>query len=88
MAPFVCRVVFGLCLAAGALGLWLGLRAPVWDESAAIEMVAARYVSETGGARSDCVARPGGAVWLEVFCGDLRYEVHRDGGVTRLEAGT
>lgn len=85
MPVSVQRVLAGLCFVAGGLGLWLGtLREPL-DESAAIVAVVERYVAETGGARTDCVARPGQGVWLEVICAQARYTVTRRGRVTRLE---
>ncbi len=38
-------------------------------ETDVINIYAAKYVAETGGALTDCVARPGeGPVWIEVAC--------------------
>ncbi|MEO0939616.1 MAG: hypothetical protein AAFY38_15790 [Pseudomonadota bacterium] len=85
MPRYVRRVLFALCLVAGALGLWLGMdRAPL-DESAAIVAVVERYVEETGGAQTECVARPGEGVWLEVICVQARYTVSRAGVITRVD---
>jgi hypothetical protein len=80
-------LIIVLCLvavAAGA-GLWFGMQRANLDESAVIRAVADRYVRETGGARSDCVAVPGDRdeVWLVVNCGTAssisRYTVGHDG---------
>ncbi|TMM54961.1 hypothetical protein [Sulfitobacter sabulilitoris] len=76
----LCLVV----LAAGA-GLYFGLQHARLDESDVIEAVVGRYVRETGGARTDCVAVPGDEpdVWLVVNCGTAarisRYKVGHDG---------
>lgn len=60
----------GLLLAAGALGLWLGLRAVPPTETEIIEAQAARYVAETGGNLLDCFAVPSGVagVRMVVIC--------------------
>jgi len=84
MPSYVRRVVLGLCLVAAALGLWLGAGREPLDESAAIVAVVGRYVEETGGLETECVARPGQGVWLEVICARARYTVTRRGVVTRL----
>ncbi|MEO0391116.1 MAG: hypothetical protein AAF218_09275, partial [Pseudomonadota bacterium] len=77
------RVVIVLCLLAALSGLWLGLRSQPLDESAAIVAAVERYVAETGGAATDCVAVPGKDVWLEVLCDRARYVVRRDGTILR-----
>ena len=75
-----------LCLLAGGLGLWLGLKDASLTESDVIAAAAARWSSETG--QSDfttCVAYAGLAreVWLEVTCGmeetKRRYAFDRQG---------
>ena len=48
----------GLLLAASGLGLALGLSAQPPGETEIITASAARYVAETGGAPTDCAARP------------------------------
>lgn len=54
-----------------ALGVWLGVGARLPTETEIIEAAAARYVAETGGARTDCAARPADlpGVRLVVICG-------------------
>mgnify|MGYP001604172000 CR=1 FL=1 len=61
----------GLLLAAAGLGLALGLGAVPPGETEIIEAAAARYVAETGGAPTDCAARPAAidGVRLIVTCG-------------------
>jgi len=83
MPAQVRRVVLALCAVAAALGLWLGIRREPMDESDAIIAVIDRYVAETGGAKTECVAVPGDDVWLRVLCDRARYEVRRDGTITR-----
>jgi hypothetical protein len=60
----------GLVTAALALGVWLGVGARVPTETEIIEAAAANYVAETGGAATDCYARPSAAaeVRLVVTC--------------------
>lgn len=67
----VAALVTGLVTAGAALGLWLGLRAVPPGETEMIAAQAARYVSETGGAPTDCAARPAAlpGVRLVVTCG-------------------
>lgn len=67
----VAALVTGLVTAGAALGLWLGLRAVPPGETEMIAAQAARYVSETGGAPTDCAARPATlpGVRLVVTCG-------------------
>jgi len=48
----------GLLLAAAGLGLALGITAQPPGETEIITASAARYVAETGGAPTDCAARP------------------------------
>lgn len=71
MGP-VAALVAGLVTAGAALGLWLGLRALPPGETEMIEAQAARYVTETGGAPTDCAGRPAmlPGVRLVVTCGD------------------
>lgn len=56
---------------AGVFGLWLGLRAMPPGETEIIDAQAARYVAQTGGAPTDCAARPAAlaGVRLVVTCG-------------------
>ncbi len=74
-----------LCLLAGGLGLWLGLKDASLTESDVIAAAAARWSSETGiRDLSSCVAVAGaGEVWLEVTCGmeesKRRYAFDRRG---------
>ena len=85
MPRTVLRVVLGLVCVAGALGLWLGTRHAPVSETEVISAIADRYVAETGGARSDCVARPGqtDGVWMVINCGTAssisQYIVDRQG---------
>jgi hypothetical protein len=60
-----------LLLAAAVIGLIWGLRALPPGETEIIEAAAARYVAETGGAPTDCAARPAAleGVRLIVTCG-------------------
>lgn len=61
-----------LCLVAGGLGLWLGIKNTSLTESEVITAAAARWSSETGiSDLSTCVAwtPPEAEVWLEVTCG-------------------
>ncbi len=74
-----------LCLLAGGLGLWLGLKDASLTESDVIAAAAARWSSETGiRDLSSCIAVAGtGEVWLEVTCGmeesKRRYAFDRRG---------
>ncbi|MEM7752327.1 MAG: hypothetical protein AAF230_02875 [Pseudomonadota bacterium] len=75
-----------LCLLAGGLGLWLGLKDASLTESDVIAAAAARWSSDTGQSDlSTCVAFAGtnGNVWLEVTCGmeetKRRYAFDRQG---------
>ncbi|MBF9061441.1 hypothetical protein HKCCSP123_19860 [Rhodobacterales bacterium HKCCSP123] len=70
MGP-VAALVTGLVTAGAAFGLWLGLRALPPGETEMIEAAAARYVAETGGARTDCAGRPAAmaGVRMVVTCG-------------------
>lgn len=60
-------------------------------ETDAIEAYADRYVAEAGpkARRTDCVAKPGASVWLEIRCeglvGRYLYHVTRWGGLQRLD---
>jgi hypothetical protein len=60
-----------LLLLGAALGLIWGLRAVPPGETAIIEAAAGRYAEETGGAATDCAARPAPleGVRLIVTCG-------------------
>ncbi|MBF9046263.1 hypothetical protein LSUCC0031_03945 [Rhodobacterales bacterium LSUCC0031] len=71
MHGLILPLVAGL-VGAGVLGLWLGMRALPPTETAIIEAQAARYVAETGGAPTDCAARPAAiaGVRLIVTCRD------------------
>ena len=64
----------GVLLLAAGLGLAWGLRSLPPGETRIIEAAAARYVAETGGARTDCAARPAPleGVRLVVVCGAER----------------
>jgi hypothetical protein len=61
----------GVLLLAAGVGLAWGLRSLPPGETAIIEAAAARYVTETGGAPTDCAARPAPleGVRLIVSCG-------------------
>ncbi|MEM9427655.1 MAG: hypothetical protein AAGA06_13240 [Pseudomonadota bacterium] len=81
-----------LCLLAGGLGLWLGLKDASLTESDVIAAAAARWSSETGQSdHTTCVAYAGtnADIWLEVTCGmeetKRRYAFDRNG---RLVAQT
>ena len=71
------------------VGLWLGLQRSRITETDVINAYAARYVEETGGAVSDCAARPGedARVWMIISCGHApeitRYFVDRAGRQTQ-----
>lgn len=60
----------GLLTIAGAFGLWWGIQSVPPGETEIINRVAADYVSETGGALTDCYARPSAleAVRMVVIC--------------------
>ena len=81
------RVIFlpivGLVAAVAALGLVLGGRAATTTETEVIDRVAVQYVTETGGARSDCAARPASSagLWLVVACAGHAYFVDTYGRV-------
>lgn len=69
-----------LTLLAALAGFRFGLNAQPLTETQAIEQIAARYVRETGGAATDCQARPGqGDIWLIVNCGAQTYKIDRKG---------
>ncbi len=76
-----------LLAVAGALGLWLGLRAAPPTETEIINVHAARYVAETGGELLDCFAVPSGVegVRLIVICepegGEAWYAATDEWGV-------
>lgn len=77
----------------GAMGVLLGLRAAPPGETEIIEGVAAEFVAETGGARTDCFARPSAlpGVRLVVICapegGVARaYPVDRLGRAVQIDA--
>jgi hypothetical protein len=59
-----------LVVLAAGIGLIWGLRSLPPGETEIIERMAARYVAETGGAPTDCAARPAAApaVRLVVIC--------------------
>lgn len=83
-----------LLLAAAGLGLTWGLHSLPPGETEIITAAAARYVAETGGAPTDCAARPAAVagVRLVVTCGpDWAEAVDRWGrpvAPTEAEAGT
>jgi hypothetical protein len=60
-----------LCGCAIVLGLTFGQKASKLSETEVINAFAARYVAETGGQPTDCVARPSArsGVWIVVTCG-------------------
>jgi hypothetical protein len=62
--------LMALLTVSAAFGLLLGLRAIPPSETEIIDAAAARYLRETGGARSDCHATPGpvAGVRLVVIC--------------------
>ncbi len=59
-----------ICGLAGLLALWVGLRHIPPSETEIIIRVAQAYVADTGGALTDCYARPSALeqVRLVVFC--------------------
>jgi len=61
-----------LVAAAGGIGLWLGGRNVPPSETTIIDAAAQAYVAETGGALTDCAARPSALpdVRLVVICAD------------------
>jgi hypothetical protein len=62
--------LLGLVTLALAFGVWLGVGARPLTETEIIDAAAALYVAETGGAPTDCAARPSTAsgVHLVVTC--------------------
>jgi hypothetical protein len=78
-----------LVLCAALLGYRQGWLAANMTETAAIEMMAGRYIAEAGAeARPfDCWAQPGEGVWLVVRCerdgARWEYHVNRFGGLER-----
>ena len=78
-----------LLLVAALLGYRQGWLMANMTETAAIQMMAARYVEEAGeeARPSDCWAQPGEAVWLVVRCerdgARWEYHVNRFGGLER-----
>ncbi|MEO0702383.1 MAG: hypothetical protein AAFY80_09610 [Pseudomonadota bacterium] len=89
----VVLVAGGLCLVALVAGLRLGLGQAGLSETDVINRVADRYVAETGGARTDCLAVPSAvsSVWLEVRCGSGEglavYPVDHRGRVVEPSVG-
>ena len=71
MPASVLRIVIVLVCVAAMLGYWLGQRQAALSETDVINAVADRYVSETGGQRHDCVARPDArdGIWVVINCG-------------------
>jgi hypothetical protein len=71
MPASVMRVVLGLTCVASLLGLWLGTRHAQISETEVINSVVGTYVAQTGGSRSECVARPSPLedVWMVINCG-------------------
>jgi hypothetical protein len=85
--------VVALIAAVAGIGLLLGGRAVTGSETEVIERVAMSYVSETGGAVTECSGRPAASpdLWLVVTCGGHEYFVDAYGRVTHVnapEAGT
>ncbi len=83
-----------LVLGTGWIGLRTGGQVARLDEGAVIQAVAERYAADTGGALTDCVARPGaaGESWLRVDCNrpgaeGVTYLVGRFGRIERLAPG-
>jgi hypothetical protein len=62
--------LLGLVTLALAFGVWLGVSARPLTETEIIDAAAELYVAETGGAPTDCAARPSAApgVRLVVTC--------------------
>lgn len=89
--------VLALGAAAAGLGLIAGRASLPATESEIIEAFAARYVAETGGALTDCLARPGDLaladtpVWITVICtgteGVFVYPVDRKGRLVPPDMG-
>ena len=85
----------GLCAIAVGAGLLLERASLPPSETQAIEAMAARYVAETGGATTDCFARPSAErwAWIIVECigdeGRFLYPVDEQGRYVRgVEFGT
>lgn len=59
-----------ICVLAGLLALWVSLRHIPPSETEIITRIAQSYAAQTGGALTDCFARPSGLeqVRLVVFC--------------------
>lgn len=85
--------VLALCALAAGGGLLWGRSALPLTETEVIEAMAARYVSETGGAATDCLARPGpeGQAWITVYCdgeaGRFAYPADRQGRLVAVREG-
>lgn len=80
--------VVALIAAAAGIGLLLGGRVATGSETEVIARIAARYMSETGGAATDCSARPAasGDLWLVVTCAGHEYFVDAHGRVAHVNA--
>lgn len=89
----VLLTVSGLVMMAAAGGLYLGRQQAALSETEVINAIADHYVAETGGAHSDCVARPAEDVgaWLVISCGTAssisQYWVDRTGRLVTPTAG-
>lgn len=82
------RTVLALVALAAAAGLWLGTTYRPATETGAIDRAVARYVAQTGGKETDCVAVPvqRGEGWIMVTCGTgeavTRYRIGHDGTIS------
>ena len=79
--------LLSLCAVAALAGLWVGLQPQQVTETQAIEIAAAQFEKDTGGARTSCAAVPvnNDGVWLRVTCGAASerriYNVNRAGNI-------
>ncbi|MEL6533509.1 MAG: hypothetical protein AAFN09_08315 [Pseudomonadota bacterium] len=84
--------VLAALVISATIGFLLGRGSVPPSESEIIDRLAAGYAAETGGALTDCAARPGpGEAWLTVFCdgdaGRFAYSVDRYGRALEVEEG-
>ena len=68
------------------VGLRFGYRTATLTETDMILAAAADYTARTGGAETDCLARPADTHWLTITCGSEIYHASRIGRLTRSVA--